>query len=417
MNSKDPYDPSDQLGATSREFRDRPEHGWQPGDPILSHDDMQASMTYASKTARAKRERESNELARKRERSEAERRREKKKVRRVMAGAVLGTIACVHSFVPGDGLIDRVGASQSSIADTVGDALSEYETTSEFTDAAWRVEALYEQLEEEGRGAVVAAAEMYRKDHADDFVNRQTVSEMRKTLNDTDSRTKITDTFSAFMDEYGIRTEVDSDDVSLEELKSAAHSFINVLGPLPKSFVAKAKLKKIHLADVIGEGEHGSMDSTGLMELPIDHDLRNDAHAKGARLLGTDVSLEGTIAHELVHAFQNKLERKNGTGFHFGMDGDEYVGIDKYDEIENWDAIKYWMSRPDMPSRYAYSVESEFQAEVMAGVLTDSVNDLPPPAEWRRFGSQLTEYQLQALTELEALHSGIALLLIADRLV
>lgn len=420
MNNQDPHDPSDRLGATSREFQDRPEHGWQPGDPILTHADMEASMAYAGAVSRAERAKDAVALEARLRKSEAEHRREKKKMRRILAGAVLGTIACVHSFVPGDGLIDRIGASHSSTADTVDDALAEYENDSEFVDAAWRVEAVYEQLDAEGIDSVVQTAMDYREKHSNDFVQPDSLTAYRETIESAGTKEAVAAAMLAFMQEYGIKDVEIEDGNQMEELRRVASDFADIFGPLPLSFVKKAKFTRIALVDELkndaGKSRAGIMDSAGLMRIDVQdrntlERARDDMTYTG---LGVDRGYGSTIAHEFMHAIEFARDRDGVQTFQFGLPADQYG--DKKSEASHFGKnVKDVFSVSEVPSLYSLHDSGEFHAEIMASLLYDAYNDLPSPREWRRFNSELNEHQLRALTELEAMHPGIAPLIIADR--
>ena len=125
------------------------------------------------------------------------------------------------------------------------------------------------------------------------------------------------------------------------------------------------------------------------------------------RVVGMSGGYEHVVAHELVHAMQDRN----------GID----IDIRPEDKLKNasWtvgDFVSSHIDRPILPSSYAKTHSVEEQAEIMAGLLTNDSNGLKPPSHSRHFASDLGAKHINELVTLEKWHPGVALQLVAARI-
>lgn len=307
-------------------------------------------------------------------------------------------------------------------ADTQAEIVAEEDARVERSnDARKTVIGLFDRLDKEGPGGIVAEVEQERRNNPDQFANQEAANHTKEAIDHADSNEQAVHELNDFMKQFDIEAGFDGDTAyggDEHETKKILKAYVNVFSVLPKDFVKLANLQQVTVSENQETSYGSSGDARGMLagdygdgviRIIAQNRLMMAAEPVAEFITGEDDSYEAVVAHELGHAFDENA----GIGAEL-KSGEQRATTSAGQFIEMFarNAVK----RPEVPSEYSRSDDAEFTAEVESGLLSDKSNGLATPDEWRRFGSESNKAMIEMLAEFESIRPGIAKILIANRL-
>ncbi len=467
MNDYDPHDPGGRLAGIQSEFGSRVEHdevSWKPGDPMLTDEAVRASQKYFARMVAKQQAQERIEAGQRQTLYEKEKKASRLlKVKKFFAVLALSA-AGYGIFAPGVGAVDRVGAVMTDAEDTAEIAIvnpqdglddlydsplfsdmtpeeiqrSIAETNAEQVRARSIVINLIKEVDEKGYGSLVERVNVQKQNYPDVFVPKADIDAARAAIESASSNNEVVHALNEFMRYYDITASFANGEFTEKngQVKNVANAYIDVFSQLPRDFIALAKLKEVTIA---AEG-HTSDDTHGIeggSYEAYDGKINVVALSRAFELLaapdeiirGEDFSFGAVVAHELghaiVHNYKAPVKNGYGTGEELHVHLPESQKLDVVSEDSDPFKIIYegyieggmrtLAQRPEVPSLYSRSSNSEYQAELLSGLLSNKDGGLASVNEWRRFGSESNKAMLQVLADLEQLRPGIAEIIVANR--
>ena len=425
--AQDPHDLHGKLRIVADEFWSRPDHddknqnveadpNWRPGDPMMTTGQVKASQQYARKISQ---EKQRQEELRRLELHEEIRRHDREwrsKFGRMALGAVALAMSVVGVVKPGIGLIDRV--QERPAIQIVQEAIEHREMDEATKNAYGRILEIYQMVDNDGMKRVRERAAEERAKNANDYAAEESLSFVQEAIEDAESLELVQGVLDDFTRGFGVTIDSIDTDVKLDDAKGVAHATVTVFGGLPKSLIKNStSLKEMRIVKGSkdesedhpkAEGEYAThTDGVKRVYINVDGDAFGLMHQVMDRVVGMSGGYEHVVAHELVHAMQDRN----------GID----IDIRPEDKLKNasWtvgDFVSSHIDRPILPSSYAKTHSIEEQAEIMAGLLTNDSNGLKPPSHSRHFASDLGAKHINELVTLEKWHPGVALQLVAARI-
>ncbi len=291
------------------------------------------------------------------------------------------------------------------------------------TEVENTIVSLFERADSDGYREILAEVAAEKQANPELYASEESATAAKEAIGEAPTNDAALEALGTFMGEYGI-TAGYGEDVKFEDnqsgVKKALTAYVDVFAPLPKDFIALAKLKAVTVSDKaqISQDSHfgteaGSYSANdGIINIVTHGALVRTALKIEGLTTGDDYRYQTVVAHELGHAMSEQLP----IGSHLD-EGDMVDMTDKTDAGAYFGQIaKNHIDRPSHMSLYGRTSSDENTAEVLSGLLSDSTNGLATTDETRRFGSGANKSMIDMLAQLEEQRPGIAKILIANRL-
>lgn len=277
---------------------------------------------------------------------------------------------------------------------------------------------LFEAVDKAGYDELKVEVAKERAEHPELYMSEERTKQIIENIENSDSNNDAIKVLDEFLDFYGIEAGFRDDrafDDQAEEVREITRAWVDVLGGLPKDFVALSQVERVTISHtpVTDLSESGtemgtySHDSNKINLVAMSKLMNVTAPVEGF-LERSDFTYQGVIAHELGHALDEQLpigaplpENEQADAPSVGLVL-EHIG-------------RGIVNRPEAPSLYAHTSDEEYSAELLSGVLSDRSDGLASTDEWRKFSSTSNKKMINMLAQLEALRPGIAKILIANR--